>query len=67
MNRLTGFESRPLAFHPTLEVSEAPLHVPSRRVVHTLDEIVRELAHGHIPVTDNMDALLALGFVRDRP
>ena len=37
------------------------------KVVHTIEDIGRELSHGRIPVTDNVDALVALGFSPDRP
>ena len=41
--------------------------IRTTKLAHTIEEIQRELAHGHIPVTDNIDALVALGFSRNRP
>ena len=63
-----------LADSVTPEPSQAPAAAgePSvegrlAKIVHTAEDIARELSHGRIPVTDNVDALVALGFSRDRP
>ena len=37
------------------------------RIAHTIEEIEAVLRHGQTPQTDNIDALLELGFVRSSP
>ncbi len=39
----------------------------SADVLRAIEEIERDLAHGRVPVTDNVEALLALGFAPNRP